>query len=497
MSTSRSSTGLAALAALASVVLASAPATAGGLYYADRGVRPLSRGGAFVAGADDAGALMYNPAGMYDAGGQVLIDASWVHFTSDYTRQALVTQVDPNTGKPVGNFLQTFPTVQGKTPFMPIPTIAVTIPVHKQVTLGFGVWAPYAALTTYPDTVTGKNGAKQAAPQRYSLLSLEGSALAFAGAGAAFAPVKELRIGAVFGVLTGIFNTKTTFAGCVPDRFICAAEEPSWDVLSQLSVGPIMAPTGELGVTYVPHPAWRIGASFQLPVWVRAKATLKTRLPATPAFDKATQEGDSGNVSFNLPWMLRAGVETRAVENLRLELSFNFDRWSMHDSITMSPNGIALKNIAGFPATYYIPAVTIPRHFQDSVAVHLGGEYTIKGTNLSWDLRAGAAFETSAVPNNYESVLTLDQNKLTAALGGSMHWRKLRFDVTYAHVFGFNVDVDPKDAQLSLISPVAGNDPRTPDKINGGSYAARADVIGVGMAYTFDPAPVELPVAKK
>jgi long-chain fatty acid transport protein len=365
------------------------------------------------------------------------------------------------------------------------------------VTIGFGVWAPYAALTSYPDTVAGKNGTTQPAPQRYSLLSLDGSALAFAGAGLAFAPVKELRIGAVFGVLTGIFNTKATFAGCVPDRFICASEEPSWDVLSQLSVGPIMAPTGEVGITYVPHPSWRIGASFQLPVWVRAKATLKTRLPSTPAFDKATQEGENGNVSFNLPWMLRAGVETRAVDNLRLELAFNYDRWSMHDNITLTPDGIALKNVAGFPATYYIPTVTLPRHFQDSLAVHLGGEYTLQGGGLTWDIRAGASFETSAVPNNYESVLTLDNNKVTAAVGGSLHWRKLRFDVTYAHVFGFNVNVDPKDAQIALVSPVAGNDPKTPDKINGGSYAARADVIGLGMAYTFDPAPVELPVAKK
>ena len=43
-------------------------ARAGGLYLADRGVRPLGRGGAFIAGADDLGAIAYNPAGLYDAG---------------------------------------------------------------------------------------------------------------------------------------------------------------------------------------------------------------------------------------------------------------------------------------------------------------------------------------------------------------------------------------------------------------------------------------------
>lgn len=483
----------AALGALLALSLASADARAAGLYYADRGVRPLARGGAFVAGADDAGAFMYNPAGMFDAGGQVLFDAAWVNFTSDYTRQALVQQVDPNTGKPVGNPVrQTFDPVQGKTPFLPIPTLAATFQVHKQVVIGFGAWAPYAALTTYPETVRDKP-----APQRYSLISLNGSALAFVGVGAAFAPIKELRLGATIGMLTGVFNTQATFSGCVPERFLCAPEQPSWDVAAQLSVGPIFAPTGSIGVTAVPNPAWRLGASVQLPVYVRAPATLKARLPATPAFEKATQEGEAGHVAFDLPWSVRAGVETRMVENLRVEVALSFDRWSMHDAITLTPDNIVFKNVAGFPATYAVPPVTLQRHFQDTVSVHAGGEYHIKiKDDLSVDARAGLSFETSAVPNSYLSVLTIDQNKITTGLGGSLHWRRYRLDLTYAHVFGFSAAVDPKDAQIALVSPVKANDPVSPDVINGGKYSARANVIGLGLAYTFDPAPAPEAQAK-
>jgi long-chain fatty acid transport protein len=101
--------------------------------------------------------------------------------------------------------------------------------------------------------------------------------------------------------------------------------------------------------------------------------------------------------------------------------------------------------------------------------------------------RAGVSFETSAIPTDYESVLTIDQNKVTAAVGGSLHWRKLRLDFVYAHVFGFDVNVDPAQAKISLISPVAANPPKSPDYINGGNYSARADVVGLGLAYTFDP----------
>ena len=476
---------LTALAALAGSLLAAAPARAGGLYYADRGVRPLGRAGAFVAGADDPGAITYNPAGMFDAGGQFLFDGSWVNFSSDYARQAQLQQYDAH-GKPVGSYQKTFPSVSGKTPVLPIPTLAITFKLHEKLVMGIGVWAPYAALTTYPDSVGNKP-----APQRYSLLSLDGSLLAFAGAGLAYAPVKELRLGAVVGMLTGKFNTRANFAGCVPERFLCAPEEPSWDVLAQLSVGPIFAPTGELGALWIPHPSWRVGAAVQLPVYVRSPATLTARLPSTPVFAKATQEGTAGHVAFDLPWMVRAGIETRVVDKLRVELAFNYDRWSMHDSIVMTPDNIVFKNVAGFPATYPVPPVALPRHFQDSVGLHLGGEYTFKLADLDWDARAGVSFETSAIPTAYTSVLTVDQNKVTTALGGSMHWRKLRLDLTYAHVFGFDVNVDPRDARIALTSPVRANPPKVPDYINGGHYAARANVLGAGLTYTFDAAPAQ------
>lgn len=486
---SSSKLGAVALPLALALTLASAPAAAGGLYYADRGVRPLGRGGAFVAGADDMGSIVYNPAGMYDAGGQFLFDASWVHFTSNYTRITDVQQIDPNTGQVVGTYRQTSPTVNGTTPVLPIPTVAVSFKPHKDWVIGFGMWAPYAALTSYPETVNN-----QPAPQRYSLISLDGSLLAFVGAGAAWSPVKELRLGATVGMLTGVFNTKATFAGCVPERFLCASEEPSWDVLSQLSVGPIFAPTGSLGATWIVHPAWRVGASFQLPVWVRSPATLNARLPATPAFEKAQQQGTSGNVSFDLPWILRLGVETRAVDNLRLELSAKYEAWHMHDNITLTPDHIAFTNVAGFPQTYYVPPVVLPRHFQDSVSFQLGGEYHFRAAGLGWDVRAGASFETSAIPTGYLSVLTIDQAKVTGAVGGSLHWNKLRLDIVYAHVFGLSNDVAPHDpnnpssAQISLISPVQANPPKNPDYINSGHYDARADIIGLGLAYTFDPA---------
>lgn len=475
------------VAAACAVIAASLRADAAGLYFADRGVRPFARGGAFIAGADDLGAIAYNPAGIYDAGAQFLFDGSWLHFTSDYTRKSIVRQIDPNTGRPVAEYEQTHPSVHGTSPVLPIPTIAGSFMPHERLVLAVGAWAPYAAITSYPESVEGRP-----APQRYGLLTLDGSALAFVGIAAAFAPAPEWRVGAGFGVLAGSFRSTVVFSGCVPDRFLCAPEQPEWDVLSELVVGPIVAPSGELGAIWAPTPKLRIGASVQLPVFVRAPATIKTRLPSTPVFERASQEGEDADVAFDLPWNVRFGIEGRFIDGLRVEVGGGFERWSMHDEIRIEPRHIALKNVAAFPETYNVPPVTFPRNFRDSFSARVGAEYSFDLIGYLWDARGGFAYETSAVPPEYLSVMTIDAPKGTLALGVGLHIGRLRVDAGFAHVFAADVEVSPRDARIPQISPVVANPPAQPNYINGGTYSSRANVLGVGLAYTFDPPPERL-----
>lgn len=466
-------------------ILNESDAQAAGLYLSNRGVRPLGRGGAFIAGADDAGAIAYNPAGLFDAGGQFLMDGSWVNFSSDYTRQSLVRQVDPNTGEQVGSYVQTYAPVQGSTPFLPIPTIAASYKLNPEWVLGAGVWAPYAALSSYPDTVSG-----QPAPQRYSLLSLDGSALALVGVGAAYAPMPNLRLGATLGILTGIFRSTVVFSGCVPERFFCAPEDPDYDVLAELNAGPIIAPTGQLGAIYKAHPKVTIGASFQLPIFVRSGATIRTRLPASPVFETARQEGEEADIDFELPYSIQLGVEVKPIENVRVEFAGSFDGWGMHDTIEVDPDGVALKNVAAFPENYYLPNVTLARGFQNSFSLRLGGEYGFSLAGKQMFARAGLSFDSSAVPKEYLSVLTMDANKVTPSIGFGAEIGPIRLDAVFAYVIMPQVTVDPATAKIQQVSPVQANPPAFPTIVNGGIYNGGATIIGLGAAYTFDPAGV-------
>ncbi len=465
-----------AIAALASA--APRDASAGGLYFSDRGVRPLGRGGAFVAGADDLNATWYNPAGLADAGSSFLLDASWLNFSSTFARQTNALSADKVV------YAESFPTVGGSTKFIPIPTLGVSYKLGP-VTLALAVFSPCTAIASYPLTLPDGT---TPSPSRYSLVSLDGSALAVTGLWAAFKPAEWIRLGLGVEALVGSFDSTVVFSACPPHNLVCAAEDPQYDALSQLKVGPIFAPSANAGVTVVPSKYVRIGLSGQLPMWVDAPATVTVRLPNADVFDGASQQGTAAHVKFNLPAVFRAGVEGRfgaGPGKLRVELAYERELWDDHQSIDIYPENITLVGVKGFPSPFAVSPISIPRHFQDSNSVRLGAEYSFKLAGYGFDVRAGGNYETSAIPTAYLSPLTVDMNKFFLGLGGSLHIAKhWRLDGVYGHVFASSVYVDPAVAAVPKVNPVQGN-PTNSETVNGGTYTAQADVLGVGLNYTF------------
>jgi long-chain fatty acid transport protein len=464
---------------LAALSVAS-PARAGGLYTADRGVRPLGRGGAFVAGADDLGAMWYNPAGLADAGTSILVDFSWMNFSSEWTRRTNVTDA--------GGTVRTvdFPTVKGTSPFLPIPTMggSYNFGRNKEFTLATGIFAPYTAIANYPLTVDG-----QPSPSRYSLISLEGSALVIAGVYFAYKPVEWFRVGGGLQAMVGKFQSQVVFSASPADRVIGAPEDPQYDALSQLEVSPIVSPSGNVGMIFEPAKIVRIGVSGQLPFWINAPAKISVRLPTAAPFDRARQEGDEAEVKFKLPPILRGGVELRSdlgdSSRIRVEATYVREFWSLHDSLDVRSKNVLLYNVTGFPSPFGVAPISLPRNFQDSNSFRLGGEYSFRVGSYWLDARAGFSYETSAIPKEWVSVLTYDANKMVGSLGGGLHIGKnWRMDAVGALVLLDGVDLDPADAKIPRVNPVRGN-PTDTEPVNGGTYSARALVLGVGVNYKF------------
>jgi len=469
----------AALSVASIVACAAADANAAGLYFTDRGVRPMGRAGAFVAGADDLGAIWYNPAGLADAGTSILFDASWLQFSVDYTRALRVVNADNVVTYP------TDPTVHGSSPVLPLPTVAWSYVLDKQkrFTIAGGVLAPYIALASYPQTVQYPWGSGPS-PARYTLSSFDGSLLALPGAWIAYKPVEQLRFGLGVMALIGWFQSDLTFSACPQDRLLCAPEQPEYDAAARLRVGPIIAPSLDGGITWVPDNAIRFGVSGQLPMIISSDATFQVRMPTASEFDNAREDGDKAHVRFVLPGIVRAGVEVRPVPDLRVELAWVHEFWSAHNTIEAVPEGVSIDGVTGLPPKLAIPTINIPRDFKDSDSVRVGGEYHFKAGGYELDARAGVSYETSAVPPAYLSLSSLDFNKWILSFGGSIyigpHWR---FDAVLAHVFTQNVYVNPDQAQIPRINPLPGSAPL--EAVNGGQYNASANIIGVGLNYRF------------
>jgi len=468
------------------------------LYFSDRGVRPVGRAGAFVAGADDLGAVWYNPAGIAFAGESVLADASWLRFRSTYQRRSVVR--DPATGEEVTQGTNYFPEVEGTSPVLPIPTLAASnrLGMDEKWMFAASVLAPYSALTSYPETDIAFRGRTVPPPQRYSLVTLDGSALAVIGLHAAYKPSPSFALGASFQMLTGTFASRLAFNACPPKNLLCAEEDPAYDAYTQLTVGPIFAPSANAGfiavVSDAPGAEVRLGGSFQLPFWVNSPAKSEIRLPSAAVFRDASVEGDRARVAFKLPAIARLGIETRLGQKkqTRMELAVFYEAWSMHDRITITPagDGIKLRNVTGFPDPYVVGELAQARGFRDTFSIHGGVEHEFDAGGYPMAVRSGVSYERSAVPPEYLSVLTVDLDKVQVALGSSLYVaqkRNLRLDAVIAYTFGFTTDVDPKAAQITKVKVVRANDPAAEDqtKINGGRYSGGAMVLGVGLNWKY------------
>lgn len=467
----------AACFALALSALALAPRLEGsGFSLTDRGVRPMGRAGAFVAGADDAHAIWYNPAGLVSARNGVLFDLTYIGYDNAYTRQS--------RPDPMGDVVD-YPTTSASTvPFM-IPTLVLTHDFNQRnFMFAAGLFAPNAVITSYPD--------QPLSPQRYSLVNLNGSMLAIAGVWAAYAPSERFSAGLGVQALTGSFASRIVLSGC-PATITCQPEDPEWDATAQLRVGPIFAPSANFGVRWSPVRFITLGLSGQLPFWINAPATLAVRLPSAAFYDGAMVRGERATVGFTLAPIVRAGVEVRPTPHDRIEAAFVFEGWALHDQISLTPlrdesqpNGIQIVNARGV-GTYDVGPTAIQRGFQHAFSVRVGYErdQTLGSSGWHFFPRVGLSYDTSATAPEYTSVLTQDANKFIISLGASVGNDRWRFDVMYLHAFTQTVLVAPEDGRISQVRAFRANDQVPSYAINGGRYDMALNLFGIGLRYRF------------
>jgi long-chain fatty acid transport protein len=215
----------------------------------------------------------------------------------------------------------------------------------------------------------------------------------------------------------------------------------------------------------------------QLPYWVRASGTVKTRLPPDPQFDGAEVVGDQIKVNVDLPLVVRAGVEVRPNKRARVELGADYERWSMQQKFDFVPQGVYIDHVPGI-GRYDLKPMSLARGMRDVFSIHVGGEFDVLPKRLT--LRAGYLFESSAVPAEYLSVLTPDGDKHLVTLGASLRFGTWRIDAGYGHIFQPDRVVETsKSLQLNPIQPSIAV------PVGAGTYQVRAEILSLGLEKRF------------
>ncbi len=227
------------------------------------------------------------------------------------------------------------------------------------------------------------------------------------------------------------------------------------------------------GVTLTPVDGTQIGIGYRSQVSENLKGNVSTSIPSLV----------SVKASLTTPDSLSIGLKQRITPQINLLAGVEWTDWSRLTNITVTSTGTI---VAPAPLGV-VPGQTLlvqPLNYKDGWMFSLGGEY-------AWDpnltLRAGLAYEQSPIDNSNRDVRILDANRVWASLGASYKVSsKLKFDVSYAHLFYQNG---------TIAIPATVGPPPNPATYNG-SVSAHADIVSIGLTYRWDEPAVPALVAK-
>ncbi|HEY5920529.1 MAG TPA: outer membrane protein transport protein [Kofleriaceae bacterium] len=345
-----------------------------GTAYAGGTVRPngisargVSLGGAWVAWADDATAIYFNPAALDAMEPQVMLGAEFVLGPRKYTPVA----ADGTRGEP-----------QTTTIASPVPTLGVVGRFSyndqpSRFTLGLGVWNTFGGRVSYPKTGMPALDATQD-------LCIEINGAAALHISDRFAIGGAVRLG------LGFFHVESTM-----NPF--DADLSSSGVGVAMTWGALIRPTDRL----------RVGLNWRSPM--RVTTTGRGTVTTSTGTDRPEIRHDQ-----NWPQMVQLGLAYNATERLRIATQVDWAQWSQIDTIeVLFPDGT-------------LPNQIYPEYWEDNWTVRLGGEYAF---SRKLQLRAGTYYDTPAVPDRTLERQYSDSQKVGVSLGGSLHAGGWRFDI--------------------------------------------------------------------
>ncbi len=402
-------------------------ALAGGFYTLPRGARGVAQGGALVVGATGVDALWYNPAGLLQSGRQLHLDFTLPVQSVSFTRvNAGGTGIkDPFVHPLANDFVE--PTVRADSATLPIPGMGYVDNFgQRDWAFGIGTVAPVASLLKWPSTVADPQnpGQQIAAPQRYSILSMEGSFFGKLILGAAWHANEYLRIGGGLGLVLSRFSIHSATSLHEASFGLGGSEAQSVDADVRVRTPFLIDPMANAG--FILDLGWmRFGGALETPFTIEGDARIKMDITRAQRLNPGLLgdvivQGDRAEMLVKFPWVARGGVEVRPISTLRVEMTLTWEQWSAQKEIRTTPFGVGISNlplIGWGGSDYMVSEMAVPRRMKDTYAVGLGAEYQV---SMPIMLRVGVMHESGAFEDRDFTVMTPDTDKVL--LGGGFGW---------------------------------------------------------------------------
>lgn len=389
--TTRFTTPLTFLAALATA----APAFGLGFRVADQNAAATARGDAFVATADNASAVYYNPAGITQLSGtQLLLGGYGISFNTRVNLDEPGSKDFDNKYDPQG-----------------VPQIFATYKIpNYPVALGFGVYAPFGFRNRYSDDVPFRTIAKEGNIQYIT-----------------YNPVIALQVSRTFSIAVGgtINYAKGELVNGVAgpgDEFRFEGDAKSFGF--------------NLGVLWQPHPKHSFGATYvsQTVMNLKGESHLQydpqtLSVPVAPGvFAPFTVPGmdrrDTASARIEFPQRVTVGYSFRPTPDWNLEADLDWTDWESLDTITLKQRSQA--------------SVAVPFNWRSSFLYEFG----ITRYLGPWHVSTGYILSKSSVPNESFNPLIPDSDRHVFSVGFGRKYDHLSWDVAYQYVWGPERNVD-------------------------------------------------------
>lgn len=530
-------------------------AEAAAWYLGEIGTRSLARGGANVVNPQDPTAMWLNPAALARVRGvHVHLNVGQISLDSNFIRgcgpndNCGPTDVDRTyrNGRryrvqggtcppedPVCDHGRAFPDPNGSV-FEPregqlgyfqdpasIPdgeTIIDNTLASPLFTGGFWASASGASLGLSPAldglavgvAVYGPNAGNHAFPAeavtRYSLISRDLLEIFYQGT-IAYAYADWFAVGAS---LQGVTAGLTQRVALSSDFY--GNEDPRYDVDVTLDAIQHFIPSANFGLWAQPLPGFELGASLQLGRNVRAEGPMTINRIGSRLQEEFI---DSGIVAFDgedtartvaefrLPPFYRFGARYQNHDrpyfggwlSFDVEAAVVYEQWSTFDHNYLQVKGLDV-SINGVSSP--LEPVIIPRDWEDTVSLRLGGEVHVFHNILQ--LRGGAFYETNrdrllagefghgegAIPNETYSTELVQAEKIGLGVGASIAYYGVRLDVGYAHMALVDRTIGDESIVHNnhIAPPLFNQEPRT--RVAMGQYSASYNVLSLALNVAFD-----------